>query len=194
MGARSPSFASARAGGGHRARQRPESATATPRRTALAYLAVAAGGVCACGEEAAQRVPAARELAPDFDLTLFDGGRFRLSEQGGKAVVLNFFASWCVSCGEEAPVLDRATRQFAPKGVVFVAIAVDDTETKARSFLAKVNWDVPAGLDRSGKVKQAYGIYGMPMTFFIDKSRRLSYVHAGTVTRELLEHEIGKLL
>jgi peroxiredoxin len=138
--------------------------------------------------------PAAMEAAPDFNMALFEGGDFQLSAQKGKVVVINFFASWCVSCGEETPVIEKFSHKYAPQTVVFLAIAVDDTEKKAKAFMQKRNMTIPAGLDKTGKIKEAYGIYGMPTTFFIDKNGKVSYSHAGIVTEKLLKHEIDKLL
>ncbi|HEC20207.1 MAG TPA: TlpA family protein disulfide reductase, partial [Gammaproteobacteria bacterium] len=119
---------------------------------------------------------------------------FQLSDMKGKAVVINFFASWCVSCGEETPTIDKIAQEYTKKGVVFLAIAIDDTEKKARAFIKKVGLNIPAGLDKTGEIKEAYGLYGMPTTFFIDKQGMVSYFHAGVVTAKLLEHEIEKLL
>ena len=138
--------------------------------------------------------PMEKEVAPDFSLKLFDGSTFQLSDMKGKAVVINFFASWCVSCGEETPTIDKIAQEYTKKGVVFLAIAIDDTEKKARAFINKVGLNIPAGLDKTGEIKEAYGLYGMPTTFFIDKQGMVSYFHAGVVTAKLLEHEIEKLL
>lgn len=138
--------------------------------------------------------PAAMEAAPDFKMALFEGGDFQLSAQKGKVIVINFFASWCVSCGEETPIIEKVSHQYTPQTVVFLAIAVDDTEKKAKEFLKKTGLTIPAGLDKTGKIKESYGLYGMPTTFFIDKNGKISYFHAGVVTEELLKHEIDKLL
>jgi len=138
--------------------------------------------------------PTPMEAAPDFNIALFEGGDFQLSTQKGKVVVINFFASWCVSCGEETPVIEKVSHKYAPQSVVFLAIAVDDTEKKAKAFMKKVGLTIPAGLDKTGKIKDAYGLYGMPTTFFIDKNGKVSYFHAGVVSEELLKHEIDKLL
>jgi peroxiredoxin len=132
--------------------------------------------------------------APDFSVKLFDGGVFQLSEQKGKAVVINFFASWCVSCGEEIHHFQNASQAYALKKVIFLGIAVDDTEKKARAFMKKVGLTIPAGLDRTGRIKEMFGLYGMPTTFFIDQKGMVSYFHAGVVTEDLLKHEINKLL
>ncbi len=135
-----------------------------------------------------------KEAAPDFNLKLFSGKMFRLSDMKGKVVVINFFASWCVSCGKETPAIERISQEYAKKGVVFLAIAIDDTEKKARAFIEKIGLNIPAGLDKTGEIKEAYGLYGMPTTFFIDKKGRVSYFHAGVITGKLLDQEIGKLL
>lgn len=132
--------------------------------------------------------------APDFNITLFEGGDFQLSSQKGKVIVINFFASWCVSCGEETPVIEKVAHKYPSQKVVFLAIAVDDTEKNAKAFMKKTGLTIPAGLDKTGKIKDAYGLYGMPTTFFIDKNGKISYFHAGVVTEELLNHEIDKLL
>lgn len=134
------------------------------------------------------------EAAPEFNMVLFDGGDFQLSAQKGKVVVINFFASWCVSCGEETPVIEKVSHIYTPQKVVFLAVAVDDTEKKAKAFLKKMGMTIPAGLDKTGKIKDSYGLYGMPTTFFIDKNGKISYFHAGVVSEELLKNEIDKLL
>lgn len=159
-------------------------------------LALLAGGLLliqGCSDDATAPV-AVMEVAPDFNMTLFEGGDFQLSAQKGKVVVINFFASWCVSCGEETPVLEKLSHAYALQTVAFLGIAVDDTEKKAKEFMKKAGLTIPAGLDKTGKVKDAYGIYGMPTTFFIDKNGKVSYFHAGVVTEELMKHEIDKLL
>ncbi len=143
-----------------------------------------------CSDEAT----GAKEAAPNFSIDLFDGGSFQLSAHRGKAVVINFFASWCVSCGKETPVLEKVSREYDPKEVAFLGIAVDDTEKKAKQFMRKIGLTIPAGLDRTGEIKEAFGLYGMPTTFFIDRNGMVSYFHPGVVTEQLLKHELSKLL
>ena len=144
-----------------------------------------------CSEE---EVPKANEKAPDFTLKLFNGEDFTLADQKGKSVVINFFASWCVSCGEETPDIVEASREFDPEKIVFLGIAVDDTEKKAKQFMQKAGLTIPAGLDRTGEIKNAFGLYGMPTTYFIDKEGFVSYFHPGVVNKQLLRHEIDKIL
>lgn len=159
----------------------------------FAFFLVGLLSIQGCTKEASTQ-SAAKEAAPDFNIELFGGGNFRLGDQKGKAVVINFFASWCVSCGEETPILEKVAHQYSPQEVAFLAIAVDDTEKKAKEFLQKNGLTIPAGLDKTGKIKDDYGLYGMPTTFFIDRNGKVNYLHAGTVTEDLMKHEIGKLL
>jgi len=162
-------------------------------RLLLAALVTCLLLVQGCGEDTATK-NAAIEAAPDFSLTLFDGGAFRLSDQKGKPVVINFFASWCVSCGEESPAIQKIANEHSQQDVAFLGIAVDDTERKAREFMRNVALTIPAGLDRTGEIKDAFGLYGMPTTFVINKEGMVSYFHPGVVTEKLLKHELDKLL
>jgi len=136
----------------------------------------------------------AKEPAPDFSLELFDGSTFRLSEHRGKPILINFFASWCVPCKEEIPVLEMIGREYSVKGVVFLAIAVNDSEEKAKAFLDEHGLSFAAGIDKTNSVQETFGLYGVPTTYFIDKEGITNYLHAGIVTEELLRHELDKLL
>lgn len=147
-----------------------------------------------CSDEVPIMDGITNEPAPDFSMELFDGNKFELNEQKGKVVMINFFASWCVSCGEEVHHIQEAFEAYTNQPVIFLGIAVDDTEKKAKGFMKKNGLKIPAGLDRTGQIKEIYGLYGMPTTFFIDKNGIVSYFHAGVVTKDLIKHEIDKLL
>lgn len=134
------------------------------------------------------------EPAADFSIDRFDGGSFQLSAHKGKPVLINFFASWCVSCGTEIPVLAKVSPEYSKKGVVFVGVAINDTETRAREFIGKYNLTFATGLDKSGKIRRDYQLYGMPTTLFVDKQGIINYLHLGGVTEDLLRYELDKLL
>ncbi len=135
-----------------------------------------------------------KEAATDFTLKLFNGESFRFDDYKGKPMLINFFASWCVPCAEEAPVLEKVSRVYQPKGVAFLAIAVDDTEDKAKEFVEKHGISFAVGIDKTGEIKDAYGVYGVPTTFFVGGDGLISYLHAGGLTEVLLTHELNKLL
>lgn len=143
-----------------------------------------------CSEEPADK----KEVAPSFSLELFDGKSFKSSEYKGKPMLVNFFASWCLPCAEEAPVLERMSRVYGPQGIAFVAIAIDDTEEKAKGFIEKHGISFSSGIDKTGKTKDAFGVYGVPTTFFIGQDGLINYLHAGGLTEVLLIHELDKLL
>lgn len=132
--------------------------------------------------------------AEDFSLTLFDGGEFRLSDQKGHPVIVSFFASWCTVCGSEASGLEDIYQQYADRKVVFVGVAIEDMETKARDYVKRNGLTFATGLDAKGEIKQAYGVFGLPITYFIDRDGLVNYVHAGVLTEDLLKHELEKIL
>lgn len=135
----------------------------------------------------------AREPAPNFELALLDGKSFQFSEHKGKPVLINFFASWCLPCRDEMPVLEKIVRNYQPKGVVFLGIAVDDTEEKMKDFIKRYDVTFPVGLDKTAEIQKSFGLYGIPTTYFIDKNGIINYSHSGVVTEELLQHELDKL-
>lgn len=132
------------------------------------------------------------EAAADFTLTLFDGGSFRMSDHRGDPVIVNFFASWCIPCIAEAPALETVSNEYRERGVTILGVAVQDTESKAREFVEEHGITFPTGLDE-GEIKESYGVFGVPTTFFIDKEGFIRYTHAGVVTEDLLRHELEKL-
>src|SRR4030066_653696 len=135
-----------------------------------------------------------REPAPNFTLALLGGKSFQFSDHKGKPVLINFFASWCLPCREEMPVLEQIAREYQTKGVVFLGIAVDDTEEKMNDFIKRYNVTFPVGLDKTAEIQKSFGLYGIPTTYFIDKQGGINYFHSGVVTEGLLRHELDKLV
>lgn len=119
-----------------------------------------------------QQGPVARgQKAPDFTLTSFDGQQYRLSDLRGKVVVLNFWASWCKPCEQEAADLESAWRYYQGRGdVVFLGVAWTDTEKKSLEYLAKFDITYPNGPDLGTRISQAYRATGVPETYIIDRN------------------------
>lgn len=107
--------------------------------------------------------------APDFTLDLMDGGQLLRSELAGRPVVINFWASWCTPCRDEAAGLERTWRDYEGRGVVFVGIDIQDSELDARFYLEEFDVTYPNGRDEDGKITVEYGVVGLPVTFFVSK-------------------------
>jgi len=107
--------------------------------------------------------------APDFTITTMEGAQMRLSDLKGRVVVVNFWASWCGPCRDEAPVLEALWQSYKDKGVVLVGIAYTDTEREAKAFITEFNQTYPNALDIGTKISEDYHIQGVPETFVINK-------------------------
>jgi cytochrome c biogenesis protein CcmG/thiol:disulfide interchange protein DsbE len=133
--------------------------------------------------------------APAFTLKTFDGGEVSLEKLRGQVVVVNFWASWCYpACYEEAPVLERGWRAYRDRGLVLVGVNIQDKEEPARKFLAQFGHTFPNGPDASGRIAVDFGVYGVPETFFIDRTGRIRFKEVGAVTDERFTRHVEALL
>ncbi|NQS90996.1 MAG: TlpA family protein disulfide reductase [Chloroflexi bacterium] len=132
--------------------------------------------------------------APDFSLIGFGGDTIRLSDLRGQVVVVNFWASWCPPCREEAPYLEETWRKYQNNGVVFIGVDYVDVEPAALAYIEEFNITYFNGPDLRTTISQAYNIQGVPETFFIDKTGNISHVHVGPLITPDLEQQIDKLI
>ncbi len=117
---------------------------------------------------------------PDFTLTTFEGQQIHLSDLRGKVVVLNFWASWCIPCEQEAAGLESVWRQYQDSGqVIFLGANYVDTEPEAKGYLAKFDITYPNGPDLGTHISQEFRIRGVPETYFIDRDGNLAYAQIG---------------
>ena len=127
----------------------------------------------------------AKPAAP-FVVTLFDGKKLALEDLRGKAVFLNFWASWCEPCRAEARDLEAAWQKVKDKNMVFLGVALQDTDKNSLEFLKEFNVSYPNGKDEAGKIAVDYGTWGIPESFFIDPQGRITYKHVGGIRAALV--------
>ncbi len=130
--------------------------------------------------------------APDFSLALFDGRTVRLSDFRGKVVFLNFWASWCPPCREEAPLLEAAWRRYKEQGVVFIGVDLQDTEEAGRELLKEFAISYMNGRDPKDRVAIDYGVYGIPETYFIDPTGRITAKYVGALNQDILAARLAE--
>jgi cytochrome c biogenesis protein CcmG/thiol:disulfide interchange protein DsbE len=119
--------------------------------------------------------------APDFVLTTFDDQEIRSEDLEGKVVVLNFWASWCKPCEQEAADLETAWQFYKPRGdVIFLGLAWTDTPTESAKYLDKFNITYPNGPDLGTRISQAFNRHmGVPETYIIDQNGILHHIKIG---------------
>jgi len=135
-------------------------------------------------------VPVPGDQAPAFEASLLDGdGTLALASLRGRPVVLNFWASWCGPCRDEAPMLRRAHAAYKDD-VAFVGVDIKDAATDAAAFAQKYGLEYPHVRDEQGVIYDAYGLTGQPESFFVDASGEI----VEHVNGPLTEPALGELL
>jgi cytochrome c biogenesis protein CcmG/thiol:disulfide interchange protein DsbE len=148
---------------------------------AIVVVEVASGGGSTETGRAAPPLPTKALHPPAVDLAALRG----------KPALVDFFASWCAPCGEEAPTLRKLSASLAGKATV-VAVDWDDASGPARAFVRKHGWDFPVLADATGAAGEAYGLAGLPTSFVLDRRGRIVATFRGpqseaTLRQALLE-------
>ncbi len=156
---------------------------------AVAFLVVIGLGTFRSGA-----APRPGERVPEFSAPLLVGdGSLSLSELEGKPVVLNFWASWCGPCKDEAPLLREAFDVYGRR-IHFIGVDIRDGRSDALAFVAEHGLDYPSVRDEGQTIYQDYGLTGQPETFFIDSEGVLVEHVAGPLEAERLGELIDLLL
>jgi cytochrome c biogenesis protein CcmG/thiol:disulfide interchange protein DsbE len=145
------------------------------------------------GQNLGSAVTAGRSpAAPEFELPRLGGkGTLRLSSLRGKVVVVNFWASWCAPCKDEAPLLERAWRRWRARGVVILGVNAQDFTSDARAFVRRYGLTYPSVHDAAGETLERYGVTGFPETWFVNREGRLVAERVqGPLTAVQLERDI----
>ncbi len=136
-----------------------------------------------------------REEAIDFTLTGIDGIERTLSEQTGKVVLVDFWATWCPPCKVEIPYLKEIYATYKDEGLVIWGVGLDD-EKKLRAFVQQYDIEYPILIDDTKTVGSKYSIQGIPTTILYDKKGRIAFKHVGFAPgmEKDLENEVVLLL
>lgn len=148
----------------------------------LAAVVVAVLAVALLRPSRTPQSPLVGKPAPDFTLVTLDGQPFQLQDHLGQPLVVNFWASWCVPCREEAPMLGEFARDA--QNLTMVGVVFQDQPDAARAFVREFAEPYPSVVDRQSRVAIDYGVAGIPETFFIDASGVIREKHSGPFTRE----------
>ncbi len=126
----------------------------------------------------------AEGLAPHLEFTTFDGETINLDDLRGKGVMVNFWASWCDPCREEAALLESTWRREKDNGIIFLGLDYLDQEPAAKAYLAEYDITYPNGPDLRSQVARRYGISGVPETFFIDPEGKIVDIVVGPIANQ----------
>jgi thiol-disulfide isomerase/thioredoxin len=143
------------------------------------------------------------DVAPLFSLSDTSGMEFHLSDfvgghskEKGKGLILSFFASWCIPCRNELPILNSLVDELQSKGVKVVIVNVKESLPVIKALLADLKVDKPRVLiDQNGNVSEQYGIRFLPVTFVIGPDRKIKHIIFGEIgSKEALRDAAGALL
>ncbi|MFP5341585.1 MAG: TlpA family protein disulfide reductase [Candidatus Limnocylindria bacterium] len=138
--------------------------------------------------------PQIDRAAPDFRLESLDGRPAALSDLRGRPVVVNFWASWCIPCREEAPLLADAQSRYAGSGLQVLGVVFQDDAASARAFMERFALRYPGLLDPGGRTAIDYGVFGIPMTFVIDRGGTIRRVFLGPMAVGELRAAVEEIL
>lgn len=133
-------------------------------------------------------------LAPDFRLPTLEGEERSLSDLRGQVVLLNFWATWCGPCRLEMPVIQASYVEHKDEGFVVAAINLGEQAETVAHFVRQYKLDFPILLDRNIAIGQRYGVFSIPMSFFLDRQGVIHEVRIGAMTEDYIEQIIARLL
>lgn len=181
--------------------EEPTSARSNTRRYVIFGIVVVFIGFLAWGLFTRNQTQPTSGPAPHFTLTLYDGyhgnvekSPINLADLRGKVVLINFWASWCIPCADEAADLQAAYAAYKDRGVVFLGIDWLDNEADARNYLKKFGITFANGPDLQTKIGPTYHISGVPETYILDKQGNVRFTKISPVSTNELAVQFEKLL
>jgi len=170
-------------------------------RFALAIGAFALGAVVAHhalrhhhARRVARSATADHLLAPDFTLRQLDGHDLHLSSYRGKAVLLDFWATWCDPCREETPHFVELQHKYGDRGLQIIGVSMDDGPEPVRVFYQQFHVNYPVVMGNANTGELYGGVLGLPIAFLISRDGRIQEKHIGATDPAVFEKEIQSLL
>ncbi len=160
---------------------------------ALALLACAFIVAGCAGGTKGPSVARVGSPAPNWTEPLAGGGELTLGALRGKAVYLNFFATWCQPCNAEAPYINALQKQYGPRGLQTVGVDEEENAAQALAFQRRFGLVYPAVVD-SGKLQDQYEVNGLPVHAFIDRRGIVRRIVVGEMKRSEIEDAIKRIL
>ncbi len=140
------------------------------------------------------RVPAVGTAAEDFQLVDLEGKVQNLSQYRGKVVLVNFWATWCKPCTTEMPAMQTTYDRLRDKGFVVLAINELEDEAKVREHIKQYRHTFPVLLDRDNKVANQFGVFGLPVSVFIDEKGVVrEYIKGGLLTEQGILDAVARI-
>ncbi len=170
-----------------------------PNRTPLraAVLAVVLAALVFAVYSSLNKNPATVKVgdeAPNFSLQQLDGEPVKLSDLRGKAVLLNFWGSWCKPCKSEMPAIEKIYQKNKDKGFVVVGVNIGESPIVVKQFAEQVGVTFPLWLDQKREITQLYKIGPIPTSFFIDRNGKVADYFIGQMTESIMAEKVAKIL
>lgn len=132
--------------------------------------------------------------APDFSLKAVDGQSYRLSDLQGKAVMINFFATWCPPCRAEMPTIQEVYAEFEAQGFVVLAVNLNESDVAIRSFQEALGITFPIVVDREDRVSRLYDVLPLPTSYFVDRQGVVRGKWTGEIRKDQLLSFVAQVL
>ena len=152
------------------------------------------GALAVNGWTMGSRPPVVGTPAEDFQLIDLNGKTQSLNDYRGKIVLLNFWATWCKPCTTEMPAMQVIYDKLADKGFVVLAINELEDDAKVREHIVQYGHTFPVLMDRDNKVANQFGVYGLPVSFFIDERGVVrEYIKGGLLTEQKIYEVVSRI-
>lgn len=139
-------------------------------------------------------LPKVGEKAPNASLVDLDGKALSIADFKGRALIINFWATWCPPCRAEIPALDAVYQAYKDKGVEVLGIDYGEDGDTVKGFLRDINISYRIALDPYEEAADRYRVAALPTSFFVDRESVIRAVHLGGMDRQTIESQLSKIL